>query len=519
MAGAEPSELNASVAAKARIEERNPAELPVTIRNASAVPAYWVRITSPFRMARSDQARVVAAPSKVIQRLDPGKSETVSVLVAGQLPHYDPATAKLSLPLTLETLARDPMPLAPIEIDLPAATPQLDHATLVQGQSGAASISAELRNIGSAGYVQMPEIKAEPENAEGKSLGEASPASLPADATLPADPEIKRPLSVALASLTDLSVLKRLKVIVADTQNPLHEWTLDVPVTTLGIARWIFAAAALATIALLLAVGYQLVYRNPLTVQLSTQPAALLDLDPERLARARRLLRLTRGLTDILHQIKSNLPWLDAAVAFTRGSKRARTEQLAKRLGTTHKDPPLINTTGVLGTELRLPTGFPVNIDELVLVVPDAALPAEDVLAAWRAADLGSRPIGLVVATSATQNARLVRLRESWPDNFVAMTGAEITRLLIGPVPVETLARVLAREVDLTRISPYQINNAVERESVFFGRYQQLRHILERDLGNYILLGARQLGKSSLLSSLRAKCLHEVSRFVRRELG
>jgi WD40 repeat protein len=507
--GAEPVELTAFADAKVRIEERYPAELPVTIRNNGVTPAYWVRIISPVQTVARDRPCVVAAASKVIQRLDPGRSETVAVLVAAQLPHHDPGAAKLSLPLTLEALARDPMSLPPIEIDLPSPAPRLGHATLVQGQSGAASISAELRNIGSAGLVQMPDIKAEPENAEGKSLGDASSASVPPDSTLPADhPEIKRPLSIALASSTDLSALKRLKVIVADTQNPLHEWTLDVPVSTVGIARWIFAAAALATVALLLAVGYQLVYRNPLTVQLSTQPAALLDLDPERLARARRLLGLARRLRDILDRVASNLPWLDAAIAFTRGSARARAEQLAQRLETTLIDPPLITTAGVFGTGLRPPLNFPLKIDELVLLLPDAATPAEDIFAAWRAANLGSRPIGVIVAASSAQRAQLARLRERWGDNVVALTGGETTRLLIGPTPVENLARVLAKEIDLTRISPYQINNAVERESVFFGRYQQLRHILERDLGNYILLGARQLGKSSLLKEIERRVRH-----------
>jgi hypothetical protein len=503
--GAEPPELKASVDAKLRIEERNPSELPVTIRNNGGKPAYWVRITSLLQTVGGEQPRLVAAPSKIVQRLDPNRSETVTVLVAAQLPHYDPAAAKLSLSLTLEALARDPIPLPPIEIDLPAPKPRLDHATLVLGQSGAASISAELRNIGSTGFVQIPDVTAEPGNAKGESLGEASTASLPSDSALPADPEIKRPLSVALGSSIDLSALRRLKVIVADTQNPLHEWTLDVPVTTQRIAGWIFAAAALATIALLLAIGYQLVYRNPLTIQLSSQPAALLDLEPERLARARRLLYLTRRLSDILDRVASNLPWLDAAIAFSRGSPRVRAEQLARRLETRLMDPPLIDRTGVLGVGLALPSSFPLNIDELVLLLPDAVLPAEDIFAAWRAADLGSRPVGVIVAASAAQRAQLLRLRERQPDNVVTVTGAEITRLLIGPAPVEALARMLAREIDLSRISPYQINNAIERDSVFFGRHQQLRHILERDLGNYILLGARQLGKSSLLKEIERR--------------
>jgi hypothetical protein len=216
--GAEPPRLTTSTDTKVKIKERNPADIPVTIRNTGSTPAYWVRVTSPVDIVAGDRPRLAAAPSKVIQRLDPGKSATVTVLVAAQLPHYDPASAKLSLPLTLEALARDPVPRPTIEIDLPAPTPRLDHATLAQSQSGAASISAELSNVGSAGFLEVPDIKAEPENAERKSLSDASPASLPPDSTLPVDPGIKRPLSVALASSIDLSALRRLKVIVADTQ-------------------------------------------------------------------------------------------------------------------------------------------------------------------------------------------------------------------------------------------------------------------------------------------------------------
>src|SRR5262249_21188288 len=96
VAGADRPDLTASVDTEVRVEERNPVRLPVTIRNIGAAPAYWVHITSPVQMVAGDRPCVVAAASKVIQRLDPGKSETVTVLVAAQLPHHDPVAAKLS---------------------------------------------------------------------------------------------------------------------------------------------------------------------------------------------------------------------------------------------------------------------------------------------------------------------------------------------------------------------------------------------------------------------------------------
>jgi hypothetical protein len=503
LGGAAPPTLSAAVAAKTRIEERHLVELPVTIRNTGAAAAYWVRITSPVRVVPGDQPRLVAGPSLVIQRLDPGRSARVTVPVAAQLPHDNPVEAGLTLPLVLEAMGREPTPLPAVEVDLPAPAPRLERATLIKSPSGAASISAELSNTGSADFRTLPDVKAEPLDGAGKSLGDAS-ASLPPGSALPADPQTKRPLSIALAATVDPSALKRLKVVVSDTQNPLHQWVLEVPVTSLRTAHWLFAAAALAAVTVLLGIAFQLVYRNPLTVQLSKEPSALLNLDPERLARARSLLRLTRRLPDILDHVKSNLPWLNAAIAFTRGDALARAEVLAQRLETTLVEPPAIATDAILAIGLRPPPRFLLAVDELVLLLPDAATPAEDVFATWRRANLGSRPIG-VIAAAAAQRRQLARLAERSSDNLVVLSGAEITRLLISPAPVETLARAVANGVDLSRISPYQINSAIMRERVFFGRHEQLRHILERDLGNYILLGARQLGKSSLLREIERR--------------
>jgi hypothetical protein len=56
---------------------------------------------------------------------------------------------------------------------------------------------------------------------------------------------------------------------------------------------------------------------------------------------------------------------------------------------------------------------------------------------------------------------------------------------------------------DLKRVSPYQINAGIQRDSSFFGRAEELRHILNRDPANYLIVGGRQLGKSSLLLAIK----------------
>ncbi len=74
--------------------------------------------------------------------------------------------------------------------------------------------------------------------------------------------------------------------------------------------------------------------------------------------------------------------------------------------------------------------------------------------------------------------------------------------LLQSPVPLNAFASIIAAQISLARISPYETGGGVDKEPVFFGRAQLLAHIINRDLANYLVVGGRQLGKSSLLKAL-----------------
>jgi hypothetical protein len=60
--------------------------------------------------------------------------------------------------------------------------------------------------------------------------------------------------------------------------------------------------------------------------------------------------------------------------------------------------------------------------------------------------------------------------------------------------------------VKVARISPYQTRLGVRKETGFFGRTQILSEIQHREPANYLLVGGRQLGKSSLLLALSRRC-------------
>jgi len=63
----------------------------------------------------------------------------------------------------------------------------------------------------------------------------------------------------------------------------------------------------------------------------------------------------------------------------------------------------------------------------------------------------------------------------------------------------------ISKQRPLRELSPYRTAGGVEDEKMFFGRSDELRRLADRDLQNALLVGARQMGKSSLLKALRAR--------------
>jgi hypothetical protein len=79
------------------------------------------------------------------------------------------------------------------------------------------------------------------------------------------------------------------------------------------------------------------------------------------------------------------------------------------------------------------------------------------------------------------------------------------TEWLMGGEPAQVLLRLLAAQLQVTRISPYQTRGGVTREDVFFGRERLLARVLNREPANYLVVGGRQLGKSSLLKAVQRR--------------
>jgi predicted AAA+ superfamily ATPase len=87
-------------------------------------------------------------------------------------------------------------------------------------------------------------------------------------------------------------------------------------------------------------------------------------------------------------------------------------------------------------------------------------------------------------------------------DKFIAPKSNEITKLFLEPNPKELLLDILSRHLSLDNISPYQVTRGVDNASIFFGREKIIKDITQRNPRNYLIVGARRVGKSSLLKAL-----------------
>ena len=151
--------------------------------------------------------------------------------------------------------------------------------------------------------------------------------------------------------------------------------------------------------------------------------------------------------------------------------------------------------------EWHLPEAFPLNLDHCLLGFPAADSHPQDFLDNLRAIPQTRMRVVLLISPSSDYQRRLYDITKDRTNTWVAPSRSELTNLLLSPTPEITLANLWASQLTLIQLSPYQLGGGVNREAVFFGRQEINAHIMNRDPANYLVVGGRQLGKSSLLKA------------------
>jgi hypothetical protein len=223
--------------------------------------------------------------------------------------------------------------------------------------------------------------------------------------------------------------------------------------------------------------------------------AISLDTPLPQLPRQHELLKRAHCLTQVL--AKNQVPekyWNDAIAFAQKMLPAAQAEILAKRLGAKRWEP---KETALF--TVYLPANFPLNLPLFLLYFPAADGEATDILNQLRQyKDIHEQKVVIITLAELQQEA-LHPYGENTSNLWVIPNHRELTNWLLSKEPVLVFTRILAEQLELTQISPYQTRGGVNNDTMFFGRTKILDIMLHRKPANYIIVGGRQIGKSSLL--------------------
>ena len=494
-AGAEPARLEIYALERGRpgsdlaTGDGRSTEVTVRIVNQGSTPAYWLRI----HQARDLGDPLLYTPPPVHPHLDPGQSVDLTGQVSYLAAWTDPQPLSGTLRLQVDHAHGT---AGTVEVPIRATAPQILVAAdpaLVPGDAPA--LSVKLQNKGGQDLEQA-EVR-------------AHLTGLDADLPRQSQPLVKAgadlPLSFALPKGARVDKDSRLTLVVDGRAYPPHDWTFADRPIRLPTPPWQLYAGLAALVLTLSALLWSLrQYTHPLTRRLAADPATLAGLGLAQLERARTLLRRTRRLGSVLAAGGVQGRWLDRAIRFRGESPEGQVRWLAERLGAGWQRLEGLGDGAAMELfELRLGDGFPLNLSACRVAFPPADWPAQDVLTLLGTG--GDRPC-LVLGRDPDQCADLSRRCRSPETWWVAPEDGELSALLLAAEPVDAFARLIARYVKVARISPYQTSLGVRKESGFFGRTRILSDILNRgELANYLVVGGRQLGKSSLLLALQRR--------------
>jgi hypothetical protein len=77
--------------------------------------------------------------------------------------------------------------------------------------------------------------------------------------------------------------------------------------------------------------------------------------------------------------------------------------------------------------------------------------------------------------------------------------------VLLSERPAEKLETLISAQVAVAELSPYRTAGGVDEETFFFGREREIRTIADQRLRNFLVVGPRQMGKSTLLKALHRR--------------
>ena len=148
--------------------------------------------------------------------------------------------------------------------------------------------------------------------------------------------------------------------------------------------------------------------------------------------------------------------------------------------------------------KITMPLNFNLQMDSFLIYITDK--PLEEFIEELRYKDEKI----LIISKEEYQN-EIAKFAEDKTNRIIAFSVKEFSQLFSVKDSEKIFMNILSKNLSFKYLSPYQINDAVKNESNFFGRVETVRNIISSDRKNYLIIGARQLGKSSILEALKRR--------------
>ncbi len=481
-----------------------PSQVTISVQNTGQGPEYWGRlVASPMNIIGPSPIRVLNSTDKWAIRFNPGQSRNLSLALIGSSRTENPLSGSVDLALSLvHAFGTEPIGRVTARV----AAPELRIAAASLDARDLRTLTLSLINDGAQAAPGLVGdallLEGEGPSSWKKSFEQRidRPDPIPPGATV----SLALPLPTAVSKLDQTA---RIEVSLLGVAPPLYRWRLEAPVLVPGWPVATYAGLVAAVLALMTLAYWAAVLRYPVLVAVSRRPTALLEVAPEGLAALDRRLRWAFRRRGLLARAEVPEPRFLRAAGFAGLTAKAQVQVLAERLNlkSVQEEPPA-PTHGVRIWSAEPPEDLPLNLPRLRLAFPPPGLSQDEVLEALQANEHGRGVVALVIAGDPEQRQAL-RASALDPDAMVAVPdGAGLTALLLAAAPLAVLARLISNDVRVTQISLYKANHGVDKTLGFFGRERELVQILNREPGNYFLIAARQIGKTSLMQEIKRRC-------------
>jgi|CZKU01.1.fsa_nt_gi hypothetical protein len=476
----------------------------ITVKNAGPIPAFWVHVaaTAPAATPGAEAPSFVFRWPPTLLRLDPGDSTRLRVEYS-RAAHDDPKPAISRFVVAVRNAYDIGVPLeVPVDLRFQAADLSLDAQRPVRNSDGFA-VPVTVTNVGDEPTGRQLALSARFLGGNGSAVDsdfktvydDGLAPGIATTFSLKVPKEVgSGPFRVELAAREGIAANIAAE---STTIGFVNQWTRTSPSLSPRLFWPLYLALALGLVLVVAGGRLAVVYGNPVVVEVAREAQSLLRRPLGHLPGASRALERANRLDGALGSLGVVAErWRRAvAVAQTPGSAAAAfADVLGGRLGDALYEAaafrfelpalnlrygPCVGLASVEGP--RMETGDAVRIAN-----------------AMRAAELGSV---VVLDLTEAQNASAA-FRNVAQVETVILSSNLLRDVLLASAPQRVFERTVAEQRPMGEISPYRIAAGIEEPAVFVGRDEELRKLADRDLHSAVLVGARQMGKSSLLKAV-----------------